>query len=79
MPLAVIRVKVADLPYRFVLDDRAALSGSPKLTAQASVVVEARIARSGQAQVSSGDLFGTVSGVKPGSGNVRLVIDQVQP
>ena len=79
MPLAVVRVRVADLPYRFVLDDRAALPGAPKLTAQSSVVVEARIARGGQAQVASGDLFGTVNGVKPGSGNVRLVIDQVQP
>ena len=79
MPLAVLRVRVADLPYRFVLDERAALPGSPKLAAQSSVVVEARIARNAQAKVESGDLYGTVSAVKPGAGNLRLVIDQIQP
>jgi hypothetical protein len=33
----------------------------------------------GQAQSSPGDLFGTLSAVKPGSRDLRLLIDQVQP
>jgi len=37
------------------------------------------IAKAGIAQSSSGDLFGTLKGVKPGSQNLRLLIDQVQP
>jgi cytochrome c-type biogenesis protein CcmH len=44
-----------------------------------SVSVEARIAKAGKAQSSSGDLFGTLTGVKPGSQGLRLLIDQVQP
>ena len=33
----------------------------------------------GMAQISSGDLFGTLKATKVGSQGIRLVIDQVQP
>ncbi|HPT49200.1 MAG TPA: c-type cytochrome biogenesis protein CcmI [Accumulibacter sp.] len=79
IPLAAIRARVADLPLRFRLDDSMALSGGGKLSEFATVRVEARIAKAGQAQSSSGDLFGALSGVKPGSDKLRLVIDKVQP
>lgn len=79
MPLAAIRARVADLPLRFRLDDSMALNGGEKLSGFATVRVEARIAKAGQAQNSSGDLFGALSGVKPGSDKLRLVIDKVQP
>lgn len=79
MPLAAIRARVADLPLRFRLDDSMALSGGGKLSEFSAVRVEARIAKAGQAQSSSGDLFGALSGVKPGSDKLRLVINKVQP
>jgi cytochrome c-type biogenesis protein CcmH len=77
-PLAALRGKVGDLPLRFSLDDTAALPGGRKLSEVATVIVEARIARSGKAQSSSGDLYGRLSGVRTGS-KVSLVIDKVEP
>ena len=79
MPLAATKARVADLPLRFRFDDSMALAGGRKLSEFASVSVEARIAKAGQAQSSSGDLFGNLKGVRPGSDNLRLLIDQVQP
>lgn len=79
MPLAARRASVADLPLRFEFDDSMALAGGKKISDFATIRIEARIARAGQAQSSSGDLFGTLSGVKPGSRNLRVLIDQVQP
>jgi len=79
MPLAVTRATVAELPLRFRLDDSMALAGGRKISEFRTVRIEARIAKAGKAQSSSGDLFGRIDGVKPGSENLRVVIDQVQP
>ena len=79
MPLAVMRVRVADLPLKFSFDDSMALPGGKKISEFKTVSVEARVAKAGQAQSSSGDLFGSLKGVKPGSQNVRVLIDQVEP
>ena len=79
MPLAAMRATVADLPLSFRFDDSMALAGGKKLSDFATVNIEARIVKAGQAQSSSGDLFGTLAGVKPGSQKLRLLIDQVQP
>ena len=79
MPIAVLRARVADLPLKFSLDDGNSLPGGQKLSGAQSVVLEARITKGGIAQSVSGDLFGTIKGVKPGSKNQRLVIDQIQP
>lgn len=79
MPLAVLRRSVADLPFAFRLDDTMALPGGRKISEFATLTVEARIAKSGRAQSSSGDLYASVKGVKPGSRGVKLVIDQIQP
>ena len=79
MPLAVLRLVVADLPFTFRLDDTMALPGGRKISELATLTIEARIAKAGKAQTSSGDLFGSVKGVTPGSQGVKLVIDQVQP
>ncbi len=78
MPLAVLRLRVADLPFAFRLDDTLALPGGKKISEFATVSIEARIAKAGKAQTSAGDLFGSVKGVTPGSRGVKLVIDQVQ-
>jgi len=79
MPLAAKRARVPALPLRFEFDDSMALAGGKKISDFATIRIEARVARAGQAQSSSGDLFGTLSGVKPGSRNLRVLIDQVQP
>ena len=79
MPLAVVRAKVADLPLSFAFDDTMALPGGQKISDLPAITIEARVAKSGQAQSVSGDLYGSVSGVKPGSGGIKVVIDQVQP
>ncbi|HCV13101.1 MAG TPA: c-type cytochrome biogenesis protein CcmI, partial [Candidatus Accumulibacter sp.] len=79
MPLAAMRATVADLPLNFRLDDSMALAGGRKISDFASVSVEARITRAGNASTSSGDLFGRIDGVKPGNRKLRLVIDQLQP
>ncbi len=79
MPLAVIRATVADLPLNFHLDDSMALPGGKKLSEFKKVRIEARIAKAGTAQTSSGDLFGGASAVKLGSQGLKLTIDQVQP
>ena len=79
MPLAVVRSSVAALPLRFHFDDSMALPGGRKLSEFKTVSIEARIAKAGKAQTSSGDLFGSISGVKPGKQVIRLSIDRVQP
>ncbi|WP_313953144.1 c-type cytochrome biogenesis protein CcmI [Accumulibacter sp.] len=79
MPLAATRARVGDLPLRFRFDDSMALAGGKKISDFKTVSIEARVAKAGKAQTSSGDLYGTLRGVKPGSQSLRLVIDQVQP
>jgi cytochrome c-type biogenesis protein CcmH len=79
MPLAVMRVRVSDLPLTFRFDDSMALPGGKKISEFKTVSIEARVAKAGMAQSSSGDLFGSIKSVKPGSQNVRVVIDQIQP
>lgn len=78
MPLAVLRLHVADLPFSFRLDDTMALPGGKKISEFETLTIEARIAKAGKAQSSTGDLFGRVKGVTPGSQGVKLVIDQIQ-
>ena len=79
MPLAVMRTQVSALPLRFSLDDSMALPGGKKISEHTTVTLEARVAKAGKAQTSSGDLFGSVKGIKPGSKEIKLVIDQIQP
>jgi cytochrome c-type biogenesis protein CcmH len=79
MPLAVVRSSVAALPLSFHFDDSMALPGGRKLSEFKTVSIEARIAKAGKAQTSSGDLFGSINGVKPGKQVIRLSIDRVQP
>ena len=79
MPLAVMRASVADLPLKFHLDDSMAMPSGQKISGFKTVNIEARVAKSGKAQASSGDLIGIVKDVKTGSKNIKLVIDQIQP
>jgi len=80
MPLAIMRVKVKDLPMHFTLDDSQAMSPMANLSAFPEVVVGARVSKSGNAMPRSGDLEGLSGTVRVAdAGEVRIVIDRVIP
>ena len=75
MPLAVARVRVRDLPYRFALDDSMAMTPELKLSAFPKVVVTARISKGGNATAQPGDLQGASAPVANNAAAVDVVID----
>ncbi|MGH8665382.1 MAG: c-type cytochrome biogenesis protein CcmI [Burkholderiales bacterium] len=75
MPLAIRRIRVADLPYRFALDDAAAMAPGMTISAFPQVVIGARVSRSGEAMPKAGDLEGYSQPVKPGTDGVTVRID----
>lgn len=77
MPLAVARTTVAALPYRFALDDSMAMAPGVRLSAQAKVVVAARISKSGNPIAQKGDLEGVSAPVAPTASGLRIVISRV--
>jgi cytochrome c-type biogenesis protein CcmH len=79
IPLAVLRRRVADLPFEFSLDDSLAMSPELKISGFSEVVVTARISKSGNAAPQSGDLQGASSPVKVGARGLKIVIDAVLP
>lgn len=79
MPLAIQRSAVANLPQDFTLDESMGIMGGPKLSETPEVVVEARVSKSGQATVASGDWLGRSAPVKPGAKGIKIVIDQQVP
>jgi cytochrome c-type biogenesis protein CcmH len=50
---------------------------SRRLSSATEVVVEARLSRTGEAMRRPGDLFGVSTALKPGTRELRLIIDQV--
>ncbi len=79
MPLAILRRQVSELPITFTLDDSLAMSPEMKLSKFTSVVVGARISKSGQATSTAGDLTGQSKPLAAGGPAIELVIDSVQP
>ncbi|MFO1428198.1 MAG: hypothetical protein U1F11_14765 [Steroidobacteraceae bacterium] len=76
-PVAVLRTTAARWPVAFVLDDSLAMMPGRNLSNSRSVVVEARLSRSGSANPSPGDLRGTSAALDPhGSAPLRIVIDE---
>jgi cytochrome c-type biogenesis protein CcmH len=76
VPLAVIRKQVRDLPAAFTLDDSMAMSPTAKLSSQQSIVVGARVSKSGNPAPQPGDLEGLSPPVKTGQPGIVVVIDR---
>jgi cytochrome c-type biogenesis protein CcmH len=76
MPLAVLRKQVKDLPASFTLDDSLAMTPTAKISDHASVVVGARISKSGNAVPQPGDLLGQAAAVAPGTRGVQVTISE---
>jgi cytochrome c-type biogenesis protein CcmH len=77
VPLAVLRMKVRDLPASFSLDDSMAMAPGTRLSGFARVVVGARISKSGNAAAQPGDLQGSSAPVANDAAGVKVVIDGV--
>ena len=74
MPLALQRVQVKDLPWAFTLDDRSAMAPQARLSGAQTVVVTARVSKSGNAMPQPGDLVGTSGPVAVGASGLRVEI-----
>ena len=80
MPLAILRKQVKDLPLQFTLDDSTAMSPAAKISDAASVVISARISKTGEALPQAGDLSGQTGPVNLGAGSLKVEIrDIVKP
>ncbi|MCP3690430.1 MAG: c-type cytochrome biogenesis protein CcmI, partial [Gammaproteobacteria bacterium] len=80
-PLAVRRLRVADLPTEVSLSDSDALVPNMKLSAFPKVTIGARVSKSGNPLAQPGDLFAEVDAVESGNppANLSLIINRVEP
>ena len=79
MPVSIVRASKKDLPFTFRLDDSTSPMPSRKLSDIQTVVIVARLSKSGQAMPGSGDLEGMSQPIKPGTENITVVIDRERP
>ncbi|RPH81010.1 MAG: hypothetical protein EHM80_03720 [Nitrospiraceae bacterium] len=79
MPVAIVRATKKDLPFTFRLDDSTSMMPSRKLSDVGTVVIVARLSKSGKAMPESGDLEGMSQPVKPGTDGVIIVIERERP
>jgi cytochrome c-type biogenesis protein CcmH len=77
MPLAILRKQVKDLPFDFELDDSMAMSPAAKLSGAASVIVGARVSKTGDAMPQNGDLAGQSAPVAPGATALKIEIGEI--
>lgn len=78
-PVAVKRLRVADLPHDFSLDDSAAMTPAATLSKQPRVRVIARVSASGSARPAPGDLEGSSPPVSHDATGVTVRLDRVVP
>jgi cytochrome c-type biogenesis protein CcmH len=76
-PLAVQRLRVADLPADLELTDRDAVIPGRNLSSSGDVLVTARISRTGDAVAQPGDLIGRAEWLKTASKRLSITIDTV--
>lgn len=79
MPLAAVRLRAAQLPVKFMLDDSQSMNPQSPISAAAEVEVEARISKTGLAKPESGDLISAPQTVKMGARGIALRVAQVRP
>ena len=79
MPVSIVRASRKDLPFTFKLDDSTSPMPSRKLSDIDTVVIVARLSKSGKAMPESGDLEGMSQPIKPGAENITVVIDRERP
>jgi cytochrome c-type biogenesis protein CcmH len=80
MPLAILKKQVKDLPLRFTLDDSLAMSPANTISSSKTVVVGARISKSGNAVPQAGDFAVQSASVSLGTKDLALEIrDAVKP
>ena len=82
MPLAVLRVPAPAanaFPFAFELTDAMAMAPGLNLSSFAEVVIEARVSKSGNAQLQPGDLSGITAVVRPGASGITVTIGKVAP
>jgi cytochrome c-type biogenesis protein CcmH len=79
MPVSIVRATKKDLPFTFQLDDSTSPMPSRKLSSAGTVVIMARLSKSGQARPQSGDLEGMSQPVQSGAGRITVIIDRERP
>ncbi len=80
MPLALVKLTAGDLPASVTLDDSVSMMSGMTLSTMDAVEVIARISKSGQAVMQTGDLFGSVQSVETKqSRTVDVVISELAP
>jgi cytochrome c-type biogenesis protein CcmH len=80
MPLAVQRLRLADLPATVVLDDSMAMMQGMQMSAFEQLEISARISRTGSAMAESGDYIGRQEITdKSKQAEISIVIDTVVP
>ena len=77
MPLAIARVTVAQLPYRFNLDDSMAMAPGATISSHAQITVVARVSKAGSAAPQKGDIEGSIGPVAPGASGLKVVLSRI--
>ena len=75
-PIAVVKLRVGDLPAQFVLDDSSAMVADKAISGHQQVIVEARLSRTGNAIGREGDMQSAAQTVKLGNSKLQLRIDR---
>jgi cytochrome c-type biogenesis protein CcmH len=80
MPLAIARKQVRDLPVRVTLDDSMAMAPGMNLSSFETVIIGARVSKTGNAMPSPGDLQGLSEPIQTAANaEYRVQIDQIVP
>lgn len=77
IPLAMARINPARMPHAFKLDDSMSMAPNLRLSSAKSVVIGARVSRSGEALAKSGDFEGFSAPVTVGASGVVVTIGGV--